>query len=254
MIFGTSDISTRMLKCRVAKELDHDSDHLPVETILNLKAPAAAPEPRKMWKKVNKAKLQATITPGLQSLEEQYRGGLTSKCRVAGYAEGLATTISEGIDAAVLWSKQSRYSKSGFTSECKEAISEANRLRRRWQSTRDPEDRTAYNIARNYKGHLISKSLTKIHRDRVSEAVNTLNGLWKLAKWSKNGGAQGPSYMPQLEGADGRKATSSEGKARILAETFFPKPQQADLEGYLTSRSCQIGRRQRAGKARVIND
>jgi hypothetical protein len=83
--FGTSDVSTRMVKCRVAKELDHHSDHLPVETILNLKAPAAAPEPRKMWKKVNKAKLQATITPGPQSLEEQYRGGLTSKCRVAGY-------------------------------------------------------------------------------------------------------------------------------------------------------------------------
>lgn len=49
LCFVTAGLVERVIKSEVDEELDHDSDHLPISTILDISAPTAEVAPRKNW-------------------------------------------------------------------------------------------------------------------------------------------------------------------------------------------------------------
>ena len=67
------------------------------------------------------------------------------------------------------------------------------------------------------------------HRERVEAASADLKGLWKLAKWTKNRGAESQAFTPALQKQDGTSATEPEDKAELLQAIFFSAPPEADL-------------------------
>ena len=67
------------------------------------------------------------------------------------------------------------------------------------------------------------------HRERVEAASADPKGLWKLAKWAKNRGAESQAFTPALQKQDGTSAIESEDKAELLQATFFSTPPEADL-------------------------
>ncbi|XRM42620.1 hypothetical protein ABZX51_005830 [Aspergillus tubingensis] len=54
-----------------------------------------------------------------------------------------------------------------FDDECKAAVKEVRRLRRRHTRTKDPYDWMQYTHARNIKSRLVKKALSRAHRRRV---------------------------------------------------------------------------------------
>ena len=64
----------------------------------------------------------------------------------------------------------------------------------------------------------------------MEKASQDPSGLWKLAKWAKNRGNTRQGFTPAIQRPDGTIAQDPGEKAKLLADSFFPKPPEANLE------------------------
>lgn len=60
-------------------------------------------------------------------------------------------------------------------------------------------------MARNHKARTISKALRKAHRDRIEQATESLDALWKLARWARTRHDQLTSSIPRIQHPDTRR-------------------------------------------------
>ena len=142
--------------------------------------------------------------------------------------------LSQAIEDSVPYARPSKWSVSGFNEKGREAIQRARKLRRVWQRTRDLEDFEAFRLARNQKARILNRSMRDIHRQRVEQAAGDSAGLWKLAKWAKNRSSI-ETVTPAIRDKEGQLKHEPSDKVKLLKQTFFLKPPEADLsnmEGY----------------------
>ena len=86
-----------------------------------------------------------------------------------------------------------------------------------------------YIKARNRKGRIISKFLRRGFRRWIAEAVDQdIHGIWRVAKWARSRGDRAVNTIPTLNRLYG-SAETTEAKAEVLREVFFPEPLSADL-------------------------
>ena len=227
LTFASEEIATSMYYCKNARNLDCDSDHLPIGITLSWSLQPSEPPKKRMWSKTDTVMLRRTtkerLARYLSEIEPATEGDADK------YVSTLIDALSEAIDASTPWSRPSTHSVPGFDENCKDICTETQRLRRTWQSSRLQEDYEAYKTARNKKGRTIQKALRNTHRRKVEEASASPSGLWKLIKWAKNRHTTTSGLTPTLVGLDGRSVEQPEGKADLFRETFFPPPPQADL-------------------------
>lgn len=233
LALATPEVVARVEHCDTWEPADHDSDHRPILTILNIDIPEVEPRTILKWAAFDLLKFNQTLLkllPSQNNIIDLTDRGLTE------LALGRITTALQGaIGASVPTARISKWSKPGFTDEIKTIIQRVKSLRRRWQGTQMAEDWENYRIARNRKGKEIAKCLTQTHRDCVERASEDPQGIWKLARWTKNRGTTRQNYTPPLDKGDGSKEERPEEKARLLHKAFFPTPPEPDLsdiEGY----------------------
>jgi hypothetical protein len=141
------------------------------------------PPERLQWQRTDQTMLLRETEKNLPRLTTIHSGEeLDSR------VQEIISAVTNAIEASTPKARMSPRSTYGWTAECKAAQVTATRLRRRFQRTRLLADWEAYQEARNYKGRLIKRTLREAHRLRVKEAANTLEGLWKLAKWARKRG------------------------------------------------------------------
>jgi hypothetical protein len=208
----------KLVECRRVDELDHDSDHWPIHTILDLQ-PEQAPErpPIKLWNRTPITEFCQSLQSKLPKLKSRLTNEEVSQLMLQ-VVEALATTIEDIVPTT----KPTTWHTPGFTAECKAKCNEVRKFRKAWQQTRAEKDWETYRVARNEKGKLITKALQEAHRERVNRAADEgPKGLWKLAKWarSKGLGAAQQRVTPTIEGQD-----THEGKVAALSRVFFPVP------------------------------
>lgn len=103
-----------------------------------------------------------------------------------------------------------------LTSEIKELIATKNRLRKRWQKSRDKELKSQVNSLTAAIARQIS-SLKNHSWSRKLETANTQdNSIWRLSKAVRRKNCN----IPPLVTANGDKATTDVEKAEILANNF----------------------------------
>ncbi|KAJ5313174.1 uncharacterized protein N7443_000058 [Penicillium atrosanguineum] len=147
----------------------------------------------------------------------------------------LLDTVQSAIEASTLWAKPSIWSNPDFDNECKAAVKEVRRLRRRHTRTKDPYDWMRYSEARNKKTRLVKRALSRAHRRRVQQVIEDgPQGIWRLAKWARNrNGAYEKGLTPSLKiqglQSPGQLAETVEQKANAFRAAFFPQPPPADL-------------------------
>jgi hypothetical protein len=233
LTFGSEDIASRTIYCKIDTSLDHDSDHLPIAIAIDWSWQPAVPIGKRMWAKTNplvlrqKVKERLPQTPNAMELKDNES---IDEC-----VRSIIDALNAGIDASTPWSNPSPRSIPGFNQECKDICIEVQQLRRRWQRTRCEEDYNAYREARNRKGRHIQKTLCSTHRQRVEDASSSASGLWKLVRWAKNRYTTASACTPALVKLDGELAHHLEEKAETLCQSFFPRPMRADLidiDGY----------------------
>lgn len=177
LIFATADIAGRVITYNTCPRMDHDSDHIPVETTIVLKTLDQPSARRRNWDKINHKTFNLILEENFPSLQDCIQGDLKQA------TTRVIDALTEAVAKSVPMSHPSERSLPYFTPECKEACRETNRIRRRWQSSRSEEDHERYRKACNHKKWIISKNLTDFHRGKVEQASQNPKGLWKLNKW-----------------------------------------------------------------------
>ncbi len=219
LTFGSEDVASRTIHCKIDTSLDHDSDHLPITIAIDWSRQPASPSRKRLWAKTNLPQLR-------QVVEERLFWGpnateLTNKKSIDECVSSIIKALNAGIDVATPWSNPSPRSIPGFNQECKDICTEVQQLRRRWQRTRQEDDYEAYREARNKKGRHIQRNLRNNHRQRVEDASASSSGLWNLVKWAKNRHVVASACTPALAKPGGELAHQPEEKAEVLRQSFF---------------------------------
>ena len=61
LTFATEQVADRVIQCRIEKSLDHDSDHLPIVTVLDWDWQLAKPIQKRLWSKTNSETLRKVM-------------------------------------------------------------------------------------------------------------------------------------------------------------------------------------------------
>jgi len=218
----SQSLESTQIMCRVAPEMNNDSDHLPVRTVLDVNLIPREFRQSRLWNKMDEALLLRVIHSELPIPHS-----LNSKDDIDHTTALISRAFQMAIEASVPLSRGCPRSVTGWSQECK-------RLRRRFYLTQNLNDWNEYKRVRNRKKWVHQKALKVQHRERIEEATASTRGLWQLARWAKNRTSPQQGSTPNIQGPDGL-VTAPEGKAKIFKNTFFPTPPEADLtdlEGY----------------------
>lgn len=123
--FVTAGLVDRIIRSGINKELDHDSDHLPISTALDISIPNADKVPRKNWKKLDGEAYIKALKEALPPLRRP-----ATKTALDRYVEEVVTAIQRAIEKAVPQTRISSESGEGWNEECREVLAEAKRLKR----------------------------------------------------------------------------------------------------------------------------
>ena len=177
LCYGTQDLVDRVVKCGVDNEMDHNSDHLPIITILDLRTRQRQQTETRDWSSIDGKELRANLARELPAPRCP-----KSTHALDRYVREVARAIQSAIEHATPLKRWSSRARVGWTSECKETQAEARRLKRRNARLHTDESWEAYRVARNKKGRVIRKALLQGHRNQIESAMKSPESMWKLAK------------------------------------------------------------------------
>ncbi|KAI6789402.1 hypothetical protein KC331_g213 [Hortaea werneckii] len=221
----TLGLLDRLIKSEVDEELDHDSDHFPITTMLNLSAKKLDKKPKRNWKRLDDKKLCEALR---QTLPQRQRP--RTKTALDQYTTMIAEAIDKAVEEVLPRTRLSPKAREGWNDECTRVLAESKRLRRAHCKDHTEESWEAYRAARNRKARIIRKALQTAHREKVAAASDSLEALWKVAKWAKGRETLPPSVTPSLRCPQtGNEVTEASEKTEVFRRTFFPRPPAADL-------------------------
>ncbi|KAJ5323416.1 hypothetical protein N7476_002016 [Penicillium atrosanguineum] len=119
-----------------ADDIEHSSDHFPIRTVLDIETPVLIQQKRRNWNATDDNKL-------IQKIKEDSKAKDLSQAgppQIEAQCQKLLDTVQSAIEASTPWAKPSTWSNPDFDNECKAAVKEVRRLRRRHTRTKDPYD------------------------------------------------------------------------------------------------------------------
>jgi hypothetical protein len=168
----TAGLLDRLIKSTVDRELDHDSDHLPITTMLDMSIKYKKMEAKRNWKKLDEKKLCEALRQTLPQLQRP-----RTKTALDRYTSGLVEAIEEAVEKVLQKTRLSNKAREGWTDECSQILAETKRLRRAHCRDHTEESWEAYRAARNTKARTIKKALRTAHREKVAVASDSPEGL-----------------------------------------------------------------------------
>lgn len=130
LTFATYTLREQLLHCKIAYNLDSDSDHLPISVEFNWDWKQASVPKTRQWAATDTEKLRTTVQTGMRQIQpwdlDTAQGLDTLTARVV-------EVLTEAIDKSTPWNNPSPRALPGFNRECKEAYAETQRRRRQWQ-------------------------------------------------------------------------------------------------------------------------
>ena len=94
--FVIGGLVERVIRSEVDEELDHDSDHLPISTLLDVSVPSAIEAPRKNWKKLDRDAYVKALQEALPLLQRP-----TTKTALDRYVEQVITATQRATEKTV---------------------------------------------------------------------------------------------------------------------------------------------------------
>ena len=226
------ELQNQVRHCRIARGLSGISDHEPVETEININlTPRTFPQ-RRNWKLADEKKFLETLEAHLPESVEASAG----EEELDQQTMKIVQALNKAAEAAIPWLRITKHSAPGFNGECRQLQAEAKRLRRgitNYQAKHRrpaPEEMVAeYKHALQVSKRAVKKLRREAHRKRVTDASQSMQQVWGLAKWTKDRTTKYIAYTPPLVGRDSSIVYPPEQKAELMAETFFPPAPEADL-------------------------
>ncbi len=96
LIFTTDGIMNRLIRCKINEEMENSSDHLPVQTIIDLRAcEEPARKPRRNWKAMNEEKFINTLREQMPKPLSDHEAG---RRRIDEYTKQLLDALKEAVE------------------------------------------------------------------------------------------------------------------------------------------------------------
>lgn len=195
LVFLSANLFNRMVLYERADDIQHDSDHWPIRTQLDIQTPVNVPLERRNWAATDIKLLHKSLEWDLTTPKHSK----ASKPCIELATATLIRTVQHAIKQSTPLARPSAWSNPNFTPECKEAVRMCRRLQRQFSNTHNPWIWRAYLRARHRKKRVVNKTLHQGHRRRVQQAMEQgPKGMWRLAKWarSRKGGMNQDSLQP----------------------------------------------------------
>jgi hypothetical protein len=165
--------------CELCDELDHGSDHVPVQIVFSLDVSRKNPDTRRAWKKITAEAIQRAYNElGGRALQVPTANIiLDSAPGVDAAISALITNVIQAIDIVAPLKPVSLRAVRGFTDEYKLAQAEYKRFKRYAQRRQTPEAWDDYHEATKRKDALFKKTRRNIWRTAVQEASESPKSL-----------------------------------------------------------------------------
>jgi hypothetical protein len=226
LCLATLGLVDRVIRSQVDRDLDHDSDHLPISTVIDMRIQQLNATPRRDWKRLDEKTYYKTLKRALPPLRRS-----ATKTALDAYVQEIVKAIQGAIDRAIPYTRPSDHARQGWSEECSAVLAEAKRLKRVHSQRHTDESWEAYRAARNHKARTVKKALRNAHREQVEQAAKSPEALWRLVKWAKTRGNQAPMITPAIRHPETQQeATDPKVKADVFRKAFFPAPPEADLD------------------------
>ena len=226
LCYGTQDLVNRVITCSVDPSMDHNSDHLPITTRLDLRIVQRPKVDTHDWSSMDEKEFRIHLARELPPLRCP-----KTKTALDRYVSEVVTATQAAISHSTPLKRWSPRARAGWTTECKEIQLETRRLKRQNGRVQTEESWEAYRTARNQKGRIIRKALLQGHQEQVERAMKSPESMWKLAKWARNREVVTATTTPALKDpTTDTEYTEVQDKARLLKNTFFPTPPEPDLQ------------------------
>lgn len=124
LALATPRLCDSLIICEIARELEHDSDHFPLETLLAVNRPAETLPERWSWDKMDREFLRQELQKHLPEIKP-----LEMQEDIDQYVKVIVTAIMTAVNQSTPKTKPSPRSIPGWTWECKEAQMQTRRLR-----------------------------------------------------------------------------------------------------------------------------
>ncbi len=181
IIVTTKNITNRLIRCEINEEMKNFSDHLSIQTVIDLRAcEESARRSRRNWKAMNEEKFINTLREQmLKSLSNQK----TKRQRIDEYTKQLLNALKKIIKIFTLWARSHEMIKAEWTKKCMKIVKSVWQMRR---SCWIVDDWTKYIQACDKKSKIIRKQKRSEYREIMQNVKQFSRELFQIAKWARN--------------------------------------------------------------------
>jgi len=218
LVWGNDATANAILCCGIADFNDHGSDHLPIETTLDLTPRTAVQDtPGYNFSKADWKLMEGLIKEYLPPLDED---ATLTVDELEDFTAKIITAIEKAIDKATPLKRPSPFSKRWWTEELIRIRAEVNLIQNRYRRTRCPAYGQEWRKRKEEYERKIKQAKEKTWREFTEQADEKT--IWQIKKFLTSKPTQ--SFIPTLD----NDATTNQLKAAMLQATFFPEPPDAE--------------------------
>jgi ribonuclease HI len=230
LVWGNEHAMNNMIKCHIATENDHGSDHYPIETILDLTPRLIPPtNPPYNFAKTDWKILETKLQRYLPPLPERYT--TTSAEMVDKLANDITEAINKAITETTPRKNPSPFSKRWWNEDLTRARKELNQARNLHKRTNSNVDWEEWKKKRNEYNQKIRNAKHNTWKEFAGSADE--KSIWNIKKYMNSKPTQ--HYIPTINTAD-----TNEEKANRFREVLLPTLSSlppADTSDITTSQS-----------------
>jgi hypothetical protein len=243
MCLTTKNLNDRILICKTRSNLNHDSNHMFIETILNVLINETSSFERFNWDRLNMKKFKKILN---YLFLDQFTLQSFNAVQIDIYIKFVCSAIAEVLNAFISKFKASTRVISDFDEACNLTRIRANQVRRTFQDELVAQENTKQTLliwkkARTIKKRIIRKILQIIHRNAMFSAIEDVQKTWKLTKWAKNRSTFFKFITSFLRRSNDIMIFIKKAKIQYLINSFFFHSSQS-ISTILTTRQQRIWR------------
>ncbi len=218
----------------MVEAIDHDSDNLPIGTILDLSLQNTALDTRYSYDHTNTNVFNSTLSASLLLIPSTSSTPEVLDKYIAQLINEISHTVHI-FPPQTVPNVQVTLSFDGFW---KAACVKANKARRHLKektkqhskSLRKKQPYVTYRKARAFKKRLVQSTLWQHQQKQIEEAKRDAHKTWKLVRWIKNRAIPYQAFTLYMKRQDRTKVFPRTAKAECLVEFFFAQIPNSDQE------------------------
>ncbi len=223
MCLTTKNFNDRILICKTRFDLNHDSNHMLIETILNVSINETLLFERFNWDRLNMKKFKNTFN---YLLFDQFTLQSFDAIQIDIYIKFVCSATAEVINAFISKFKASTRVIFDFDETCNLTRTRTNQFRRTFQNELVVQKNTKQTLqiwrkAKAIKKRIIRKILRINHRNVVSKTIKDAQKAWKLVKWIKNRSTSFKFITLFLRRSNDTMIFIKKAKTQCLIDFFF---------------------------------